>query len=45
MTLTGNIVQTDTSSSSLSLSQKSTLTGRVDALSSTLSLDEPASGT
>ncbi|EDR5856250.1 fibronectin-binding autotransporter adhesin ShdA [Salmonella enterica] len=40
MTLTGNIVQTDTSSSSLSLSQKSTLTGRVDALSSTLSLDE-----
>ncbi|EAR2770141.1 fibronectin-binding autotransporter adhesin ShdA [Salmonella enterica] len=40
MTLTGNIVQTDTSSSSLSLSQKSTLTGRVDALSSTLSLDD-----
>ncbi|WP_176451547.1 fibronectin-binding autotransporter adhesin ShdA [Salmonella enterica] len=40
MTLTGNIVQTDTSSSSLSLSQKSTLTGRVDALSSTLSIDE-----
>ncbi|EKA1842227.1 fibronectin-binding autotransporter adhesin ShdA [Salmonella enterica] len=40
MTLTGNIVQTDTSSSSLSLSQKSTLTGRVDALSGTLSLDE-----
>ncbi|EEI2423394.1 fibronectin-binding autotransporter adhesin ShdA [Salmonella enterica subsp. enterica] len=40
MTLTGNIVQTDMSSSSLSLSQKSTLTGRVDALSSTLSLDE-----
>ncbi|EIF8576075.1 TPA_asm: fibronectin-binding autotransporter adhesin ShdA [Salmonella enterica subsp. enterica] len=40
MTLTGNIVQADTSSSSLSLSQKSTLTGRVDALSSTLSLDE-----
>ncbi|EIR7397357.1 fibronectin-binding autotransporter adhesin ShdA [Salmonella enterica subsp. enterica serovar Kingston] len=40
MTLTGNIVQTDASSSSLSLSQKSTLTGRVDALSSTLSLDD-----
>ncbi|ECQ6565190.1 fibronectin-binding autotransporter adhesin ShdA [Salmonella enterica subsp. enterica] len=38
--LTGNIVQTDMSSSSLSLSQESTLTGRVDALSSTLSLDE-----
>ncbi|TGC61388.1 fibronectin-binding autotransporter adhesin ShdA [Salmonella enterica subsp. enterica serovar Infantis] len=38
--LTGNIVQTDASSSSLSLSQKSTLTGRVDALSSTLSLDD-----
>ncbi|WMQ45303.1 fibronectin-binding autotransporter adhesin ShdA [Salmonella enterica] len=40
MTLTGNIVQTDTSSSSLSLSQKSTLTGRVDAMFTTLSLDE-----
>ncbi|EED4175943.1 fibronectin-binding autotransporter adhesin ShdA [Salmonella enterica subsp. enterica serovar Rubislaw] len=38
--LTGNIVQTDASSSSLSLSQGSTLTGRVDALSSTLSLDD-----
>ncbi len=38
--LTGNIVQTDASSSSLSLSQGSTLTGRVDAISSTLSLDE-----
>ncbi|EDA4889908.1 fibronectin-binding autotransporter adhesin ShdA [Salmonella enterica subsp. enterica] len=40
MTLTGNIVQTDASSSALSLEQGSTLTGRVDALSSTLSLDE-----
>ncbi|EED9382335.1 fibronectin-binding autotransporter adhesin ShdA [Salmonella enterica subsp. enterica] len=40
MTLTGNIVQTDTSSSSLSLSQKSTLTGRVDAMFTTLSLDD-----
>ncbi|EIF8128652.1 fibronectin-binding autotransporter adhesin ShdA [Salmonella enterica] len=38
--LTGNIVQTDASSSALSLEQGSTLTGRVDALSSTLSLDE-----
>ncbi|ENE6637080.1 fibronectin-binding autotransporter adhesin ShdA [Salmonella enterica] len=40
MTLTGNIVQTDMSSSSLSLSQESTLTGRVDAMFTTLSLDE-----
>ncbi|WP_392519802.1 fibronectin-binding autotransporter adhesin ShdA [Salmonella enterica] len=40
MTLTGNIVQTDASSSALSLEQGSTLTGRVDALSSTLSLDD-----
>ncbi|EJE3225010.1 fibronectin-binding autotransporter adhesin ShdA [Salmonella enterica] len=40
MTLTGNIVQTDASSSSLSLSQGSTLTGRVDAMFTTLSLDE-----
>ncbi|ENL4361261.1 fibronectin-binding autotransporter adhesin ShdA [Salmonella enterica] len=40
MTLTGNIVQTDTSSSSLSLSQKSTLTGSVDAMFTTLSLDD-----
>ncbi|EBA3390051.1 fibronectin-binding autotransporter adhesin ShdA [Salmonella enterica] len=40
MTLTGNIVQTDASSSALSLEQGATLTGRVDALSSTLSLDE-----
>ncbi|EKE2598304.1 fibronectin-binding autotransporter adhesin ShdA [Salmonella enterica] len=38
--LTGNIVQTDMSSSSLSLSQGSTLTGRVDAMFTTLSLDE-----
>ncbi|ELI6797483.1 fibronectin-binding autotransporter adhesin ShdA [Salmonella enterica] len=40
MTLIGNIVQTDMSSSSLSLSQKSTLTGRVDAMFTTLSLDD-----
>ncbi|OHK12175.1 AIDA autotransporter [Salmonella enterica] len=40
MTLTGNIVQTDMSSSSLSLSQESTLTGRVDAMFTTLSLDD-----
>ncbi|ECO5283674.1 fibronectin-binding autotransporter adhesin ShdA [Salmonella enterica] len=40
MTLTGNIVQTDMSSSLLSLSQESTLTGRVDAMFTTLSLDE-----
>ncbi|EQC0636012.1 fibronectin-binding autotransporter adhesin ShdA [Salmonella enterica] len=40
MTLTGNIVQTDMSSSSLSLSQGSTLTGRVDAMFTTLSLDD-----
>ncbi|EBI2917669.1 fibronectin-binding autotransporter adhesin ShdA [Salmonella enterica] len=40
MTLTGNIVQTDMSSSSLSLSQESTLTGSVDAMFTTLSLDE-----
>ncbi|EAZ7857089.1 fibronectin-binding autotransporter adhesin ShdA [Salmonella enterica subsp. enterica serovar Cubana] len=40
MTLTGNIVQTDASSSSLSLSQGSTLTGRVDAMFTTLSLDD-----
>ncbi|ENL0200619.1 fibronectin-binding autotransporter adhesin ShdA [Salmonella enterica] len=38
--LTGNIVQSDMSSSSLSLSQESTLTGRVDAMFTTLSLDE-----
>nr|QVB95077.1 fibronectin-binding autotransporter adhesin ShdA [Salmonella enterica subsp. enterica serovar Typhimurium var. 5- str. CFSAN004345] len=38
--LTGNIVQTDASSSSLSLSQGSTLTGSVDAMFTTLSLDE-----
>ncbi|EKE2773610.1 fibronectin-binding autotransporter adhesin ShdA [Salmonella enterica subsp. enterica serovar Truro] len=38
--LTGNIVQTDMSSSSLSLSQGSTLTGRVDAMFTTLSLDD-----
>ncbi|MBH0477722.1 fibronectin-binding autotransporter adhesin ShdA [Salmonella enterica] len=38
--LTGNIVQTDMSSSSLSLSQESTLTGRVDAMFTTLSLDD-----
>ncbi|EJY1506787.1 fibronectin-binding autotransporter adhesin ShdA [Salmonella enterica subsp. enterica serovar Kentucky] len=38
--LTGNIVQTDMSSSSLSLSQGSTLTGSVDAMFTTLSLDE-----
>ncbi|EBP8881630.1 fibronectin-binding autotransporter adhesin ShdA [Salmonella enterica subsp. enterica] len=38
--LTGNIVQTDASSSSLSLSQGSTLTGRVDAMFTTLSLDD-----
>ncbi|EAB3337680.1 fibronectin-binding autotransporter adhesin ShdA [Salmonella enterica] len=40
MTLTGNIVQTDMSSSSLSLSQGSTLTGSVDAMFTTLSLDD-----
>ncbi|EAM3144247.1 fibronectin-binding autotransporter adhesin ShdA [Salmonella enterica] len=40
MTLIGNIVQTDMSSSSLSLSQESTLTGRVDAMFTTLSLDD-----
>ncbi|ECX0744934.1 fibronectin-binding autotransporter adhesin ShdA [Salmonella enterica subsp. enterica serovar Kentucky] len=38
--LTGNIVQTDMSSSSLSLSQGATLTGSVDAMFTTLSLDE-----
>ncbi|EJH1626024.1 fibronectin-binding autotransporter adhesin ShdA [Salmonella enterica] len=38
--LTGNIVQSDMSSSSLSLSQESTLTGRVDAMFTTLSLDD-----
>ncbi|HBJ6417198.1 TPA: fibronectin-binding autotransporter adhesin ShdA [Salmonella enterica subsp. enterica serovar Monschaui] len=38
--LTGNIVQTDMSSSSLSLSQESTLTGRVDAMFTMLSLDD-----
>ncbi|QVS87307.1 fibronectin-binding autotransporter adhesin ShdA [Salmonella enterica subsp. enterica serovar Montevideo] len=38
--LTGNIVQTDASSSSLSLSQGSTLTGSVDAMFTTLTLDE-----
>ncbi|EIY7268274.1 fibronectin-binding autotransporter adhesin ShdA [Salmonella enterica subsp. enterica serovar Kentucky] len=38
--LTGNIVQTDMSSSSLSLSKGSTLTGSVDAMFTTLSLDE-----
>ncbi|EBQ8978937.1 hypothetical protein DKU50_13050, partial [Salmonella enterica subsp. enterica serovar Albany] len=38
--LTGNIVQTDISSSSLSLSQGSTLTGSVDAMFTTLSLDD-----
>ncbi|EBC6633623.1 autotransporter outer membrane beta-barrel domain-containing protein [Salmonella enterica] len=38
--LTGNIVQTDASSSSLSLSQGSTLTGSVDAMFTTLSLDD-----
>ncbi|MDI5418117.1 autotransporter outer membrane beta-barrel domain-containing protein, partial [Salmonella enterica subsp. enterica serovar Kentucky] len=40
MTLTGNIVQTDASSSALSLEQGSTLTGSVDAMFTTLSLDE-----
>ncbi|EKB9497262.1 fibronectin-binding autotransporter adhesin ShdA [Salmonella enterica] len=40
MTLTGNIVQTDASSSVLSLEQGSTLTGSVDAMFTTLSLDE-----
>ncbi|WP_179121730.1 fibronectin-binding autotransporter adhesin ShdA [Salmonella enterica] len=40
--LTGNIVQTDMSSSSLSLSQGATLTGSVDAMFTTLSLDEPS---
>ncbi|WP_371070306.1 fibronectin-binding autotransporter adhesin ShdA [Salmonella enterica] len=38
--LTGNIVQTDASSSSLSLSQGCTLTGSVDAMFTTLSLDD-----
>ncbi|EBK5363736.1 fibronectin-binding autotransporter adhesin ShdA [Salmonella enterica] len=38
--LTGNIVQTDASSSSLSLSQGATLTGSVDAMFTTLSLDD-----
>ncbi|EJR7837106.1 fibronectin-binding autotransporter adhesin ShdA [Salmonella enterica subsp. enterica serovar Infantis] len=38
--LTGNIVQTDASSSSLSLRQGSTLTGSVDAMFTTLSLDD-----
>ncbi|HIF4609179.1 TPA: fibronectin-binding autotransporter adhesin ShdA [Salmonella enterica subsp. enterica serovar Infantis] len=38
--LTGNIVQTDASASSLSLSQGSTLTGSVDAMFTTLSLDD-----
>ncbi|ENM2933261.1 fibronectin-binding autotransporter adhesin ShdA [Salmonella enterica] len=38
--LTGNIVQTDASSSSLSLSQGSTLIGSVDAMFTTLSLDD-----
>ncbi|ENL6000470.1 fibronectin-binding autotransporter adhesin ShdA [Salmonella enterica] len=38
--LTGNIVQTDMSSSSLSLSQGATLTGSVDAMFTTLSLDD-----
>ncbi|EKR9163088.1 fibronectin-binding autotransporter adhesin ShdA [Salmonella enterica subsp. enterica serovar Infantis] len=38
--LTGNIVQTDASSSSLSLSQGSTLTGSVDAMFTMLSLDD-----
>ncbi|ECF5383341.1 fibronectin-binding autotransporter adhesin ShdA [Salmonella enterica subsp. enterica serovar Infantis] len=38
--LTGNIVQTDASSSSLSLSQGFTLTGSVDAMFTTLSLDD-----
>lgn len=38
--LTGNIVQTDASSSSLSLSEGSTLTGSVDAMFTTLSLDD-----
>ncbi|EDH7529572.1 fibronectin-binding autotransporter adhesin ShdA [Salmonella enterica subsp. enterica serovar Senftenberg] len=40
MTLTGNIVQTDASSSALSLEQGSTLTGSVDAMFTTLSLDD-----
>ncbi|HAS8824991.1 TPA: fibronectin-binding autotransporter adhesin ShdA [Salmonella enterica] len=40
MTLTGNIVQTDASSSALSLEQGPTLTGSVDAMFTTLSLDE-----
>ncbi|EDW1163704.1 fibronectin-binding autotransporter adhesin ShdA [Salmonella enterica subsp. enterica] len=38
--LTGNIVQTDASSSALSLEQGSTLTGSVDAMFTTLSLDD-----
>ncbi|PDN34058.1 fibronectin-binding autotransporter adhesin ShdA [Salmonella enterica] len=38
--LTGTIVQTDASSTSLSLSQGSTLTGSVDAMFTTLSLDD-----
>ncbi|EBA3999871.1 autotransporter outer membrane beta-barrel domain-containing protein [Salmonella enterica subsp. enterica] len=40
MTLTGNIVQTDASSSALSLEQGSTLTGSVDAMFTTLSFDD-----
>ncbi|AZT63336.1 fibronectin-binding autotransporter adhesin ShdA [Salmonella enterica subsp. enterica serovar Stanleyville] len=39
-TLVGNIIQTDMSSSSLSLNQGSALTGSVDAMFTTLSLDE-----
>ncbi|EKF5619775.1 autotransporter-associated beta strand repeat-containing protein, partial [Salmonella enterica subsp. enterica] len=39
-TLAGNIIQTDMSSSSLSLNQGSALKGSVDAMFTTLSLDE-----
>ncbi|HGB3579223.1 TPA: fibronectin-binding autotransporter adhesin ShdA [Salmonella enterica subsp. enterica serovar Oslo] len=39
-TLNGDVVQNDMSSSSLSLSQGSTLTGSVDAMFTTLSLDD-----
>nr|CHP09682.1 AIDA autotransporter-like protein ShdA [Salmonella enterica subsp. enterica serovar Typhi] len=39
-TLNGDVVQSDMSSSSLSLSQGSTLTGSVDAMFTTLSLDD-----
>ncbi|EBD6241610.1 fibronectin-binding autotransporter adhesin ShdA [Salmonella enterica] len=39
-TLNGDVVQSDMSSSSLSLSQSSTLTGSVDAMFTTLSLDD-----